>query len=153
MNIRADGGLEVKSDMGRHRWTEEHQGDCLRSSSFSYPAPVCSPFRVRSCCALECTSTNVDKLFSTIFVLVASLFFSDLFVGLRGPPRGVLLFGPPGTGKTLIGRCIASEVDARFFFISAATLTSKWVFYCVKRRLSILIQLPCLCFQSIFLIF
>ncbi|PVZ97252.1 hypothetical protein BB558_006533 [Smittium angustum] len=51
----------------------------------------------------------------------------DLFSGLRGPPKGLLLFGPPGTGKTLIGRCIASQSSATFFSISSSTLTSKWV--------------------------
>ncbi|KAL5109989.1 Fidgetin-like protein 1 [Taenia crassiceps] len=51
----------------------------------------------------------------------------DIFTGLRGPPKGLLLFGPPGTGKTLIGKCIASTSQSTFFSISASSLTSKWV--------------------------
>ncbi|KAJ6633013.1 Fidgetin-like protein 1, partial [Pseudolycoriella hygida] len=51
----------------------------------------------------------------------------DIFTGLRGPPKGILLFGPPGTGKTLIGRCIASKSKSTFFSISASSLTSKWI--------------------------
>mmetsp|Transcript_2756 Transcript_2756/g.5032 ORF Transcript_2756/g.5032 Transcript_2756/m.5032 type:complete len:583 (-) Transcript_2756:1655-3403(-) len=51
----------------------------------------------------------------------------DIFKGLRGPPKGLLLFGPPGTGKTMIGRAIASKSGARFFNISASSLTSKWI--------------------------
>lgn len=50
----------------------------------------------------------------------------DIFVGLRGPPKGLLLFGPPGTGKTMIGRAIASQSKAKFFNISASSLVSKW---------------------------
>ncbi|XP_076354429.1 fidgetin-like protein 1 isoform X4 [Tachypleus tridentatus] len=60
-------------------------------------------------------------------IVVWPMLRPDIFTGLRGPPKGILLFGPPGTGKTLIGKCIASQSKATFFCISASSLTSKWV--------------------------
>ena len=60
-------------------------------------------------------------------IVVFPLLRPDIFHGLRGPPKGLLLFGPPGTGKTLIGKCIASQSKSTFFSISASSLTSKWV--------------------------
>ncbi|KAJ3416155.1 hypothetical protein HDV05_002800 [Chytridiales sp. JEL 0842] len=58
-------------------------------------------------------------------VVVWPMLRPDIFTGLRGPPKGLLLFGPPG--KTLIGKCIASQSGATFFSISSSSLTSKWV--------------------------
>ncbi|VDK33601.1 unnamed protein product [Taenia asiatica] len=90
-------------------------------------------------------------------VVIFPMLRPDIFTGLRGPPKGLLLFGPPGTGKTLIGeqllgvrsgkpdtaddgiplstqvevfilgKCIASTSQSTFFSISASSLTSKWV--------------------------
>ncbi|KAK6089573.1 hypothetical protein P3W45_001455 [Vairimorpha bombi] len=68
---------------------------------------------------------NVKRIINEI--VLWPMLRPDLFKGLRGPPKGLMLFGPPGTGKTMIGKCIASQCKATFFSISASSLTSKWV--------------------------
>lgn len=55
------------------------------------------------------------------------------------PGGGVLLYGPPGTGKTMLGKAIAHEIEAPFFYASGAQIRSKWHGES-EQRLSKLIQ-------------
>lgn len=60
--------------------------------------------------------------------IVESMNNSDRYkkLGCR-PPRGLVLFGPPGNGKTLLGRALAGEAGATFFFVSGAEFVEIFV--------------------------
>ena len=69
-------------------------------NDFSLQPLECYDFFHYSGLRVSCLHSNKFSIKVKIHLFVL---FRDIFTGLRGPPKGLLLFGPPGTGKTLIG--------------------------------------------------
>ncbi|WP_349402083.1 AAA family ATPase [Candidatus Phytoplasma solani] len=48
-------------------------------------------------------------------------------IGVKKPPKGVLLYGPPGTGKTFLAQVISKEANLPFFALNSSDFSKTYL--------------------------
>ena len=67
------------------------------------------------CDSSECISALIEAVYPLVFPAM-----KPHLVGIRAPPRSILLHGPPGTGKTLMCQGLAGDLNLSYFALVSA---------------------------------
>ncbi|KAK8098654.1 adenosinetriphosphatase [Apiospora kogelbergensis] len=130
-NSQEDGSAEEKDDKAKSEWERKKKSTLKRLPPGVDSAAAKAIFNEIVVEGDEVHWSDVAGLEVAKSALREAVVYPflrpDLFMGLREPARGMLLFGPPGTGKTMLARAVATESKSTFFSISASSLTSKYL--------------------------
>lgn len=74
----------------------------------------------RDICGLDYVRAELNE------ALVESKKYAGKLPGYERPPIGIILHGPPGCGKTMVGKAVAKELAASFFYVTCSDLLSMY---------------------------